>query len=918
MMNSNKQVKMNCIRLNLVRTKEEKGYGNLRNSIEQRKYSFRKGLSNYVKKELKVDNWTEDCGELFKKIITNSKRYIQIEKELKQVKKKIHELYVVNKNLNRSVKSKDIKTKDIIAIGDNNLVRTLKLDLGSFTDKLITVKCGDMDNIVIDKIIKDGLTIRTTNDDVVINVKYKFFTAGAGQTRNKKFMMIKADEDLSEVMLTLMCGLTIEEINEKGGMNISKFLAYLSLNNSASKVWQWFDIDKCIVVDDFETLVSANVDYIDRKVNIEEYKDKANKNRTKPVATWNIIKDKKMNVPVPHFDGLGIMLPSLCSKNRQIRLPWLKGLVTPFDYVSWIEEHKYSSIVKDIYEKEYDVIKDDIQIIFTKSQFKLWKFYNSWEDYKNKFKTYNCTANICMEDEDIFEDMCINYQMLQQLVNMKDEHIDILTKDFKRLIDRVHTDRNSQLEFLGATNKKRNYFQEALRLYPEMLKSAYVKKQIENTITKAKKDAASGRIKIKGSRRMFILSDPTAFCDWLFGGIEVPEGYLKDGEVYCNLFEKSEELDVLRSPSLSFEHAVRTNIRATKECKWFITNGIYTSTKDVISKILAFDVDGDEALVLGKDSHWIIDLAKEMIEEHKIRPIYFEMSKAEAKEITNSNISESLLFVYKKANIGKVSNVLTRIWNKENPMKEYNLMQKLCAHNNDVIDSAKTLDIPKLPSDVKESITIGKYPYFFQYAKEKKELQCLPASNSTMDRICREIESIGNKKFDYSKSFGAFKVKILMFDQNNFEVDKNIIEKYLELEERTRKEINDYSRTMDSEDDEDMKKTDFKSDFYSNARAEFEQWSNENNLELLKVIDHIIKYTYKTNALKMKFLWNVFGQEIINNININVRKPLDKGHIMCVDCGTRVKKESNNQIRCKKCASKKSHKKSKGDSEKAS
>jgi hypothetical protein len=913
----NKQVKMNCIKLNLVRTKEEKGYGNLRSSIEQRKYNFRKGLSEYIKKKKNVDNWTEECSELFKEIITNSKRYMQIEKELKQVKKKIHDKYVVNKNLNRSVKSKDIKTKDIIAVGDNNLVRTLGLDLGDFTDKIITVKCGDMDNLIIEKIIRDGLDIIITKDK---KLHYKFFTAGAGQTRQKKFMMIKEDEDLNSVMLTLMCGLTIEEINEKGGMNINKFLAYLSLNNSGSRVWKEFDIDKCIVVNDFETLVLANVDYIDRKLNKVEYKDKLNRNRTKEVAEWNVMEDEQMDVPVPHFDGLGIMLPSLCGKNRQIRLPWLKGLCTPMDYISYIEEKGYSSKIKDIYNKEWDVIEEDIQVIFTKSQFKLWKFYDSWEDYKNKFKKYNCTANICMEDEDVFEDMCINYQMLQQLVNMKDEHIDILTKDFKRLIDRVHTDRNSQLEFLGATNKNknRNYFQEALRLYPEMLKSSYVTKQISKTITKAKEDACSGRIKIKGSRRVFILSDPTAFCDWLFGNIEVPEGYLQKDEVYCDLFEDSKELDVLRSPSLSFEHAVRINVRASKECKWFITNGIYTSTKDVISKILAFDVDGDEALVLGKEAQWVIDLAKEIIKEHEIRPIYFEMGKADPKEINNDNIAKSLLFVYQKSSIGKVSNTLTRIWNKENPMKQYDIIQKLCAYNNDIIDSAKTLSIPKLPADVKDSIKNEKYPYFFQYAKDKKEFQCLPVSNSVMDRICKDIESIGNKKFDHSKGFGAFKVKTLMFTQNNFEVNKNIIEKYLELEEKTRKEINDYSRTMDSEDDEDMKKTDFKADFYSKARAEFETWANENNLELLNVIDHIIKYTYKTNALKMKFLWNVFGQEIINNININIKKPLDKGYIMCMDCGTRVKKESNNQIRCKKCASNKSHKKSKGDSKKAS
>ena len=62
-----------------------------------------------------------------------------------------------------------------------------------------------------------------------------------------------------------MCGLTIERINnsKEKGMNINKFLAYLALNNSATDEWCGFDIDRCIVVDDFESEVFSEFDYID-------------------------------------------------------------------------------------------------------------------------------------------------------------------------------------------------------------------------------------------------------------------------------------------------------------------------------------------------------------------------------------------------------------------------------------------------------------------------------------------------------------------------------------------------------------------------------------------------------------------------------------------------------------------------------
>lgn len=44
-----KQVKMYCVKLNLVRTTRERYLGNLKYDIERRMYSFKNGLSIYVK-----------------------------------------------------------------------------------------------------------------------------------------------------------------------------------------------------------------------------------------------------------------------------------------------------------------------------------------------------------------------------------------------------------------------------------------------------------------------------------------------------------------------------------------------------------------------------------------------------------------------------------------------------------------------------------------------------------------------------------------------------------------------------------------------------------------------------------------------------------------------------------------------------
>src|SRR5690606_2044320 len=136
--------------------------------------------------------------------------------------------------------------------------------------------------------------------------KYRYFTSSAGQIRLKKAVFIK-EKLWNKYEKTLMCGLTIDKINEYGGINVNKFLAYLALSNSATDLWEDFDIDRCIVVKDFETEVNSEVDYISD-------------------ITYKIER-RNMLVPITHTDGCGMILPKISRKNFMIRLPWVKGLL---------------------------------------------------------------------------------------------------------------------------------------------------------------------------------------------------------------------------------------------------------------------------------------------------------------------------------------------------------------------------------------------------------------------------------------------------------------------------------------------------------------------------------------------------------------------------------------------------------------
>lgn len=884
-----KQIKLYSVKLYEAKTKDEKSLTDLKKFYERRRYLIRKGISDKIKNDLNLneDEWNTECKELFKKIAKTNKRLNLTERFINRLDKKLkQEILNFRTDKAREIKRKDLKDKDIIAIFENTLTRTLNLDADNITLDFITIDANKEDHSLLEQVIKNGIFIE--------NEKYKFFTAGAGQTRQKKFLMIK-ESIWKDNEQKLMCGLTIDKINKKGGMNINKFLAYLSLNNSASDVWGDFNIDKCIVVDDMELNVKGEVDYLTRddKVFDRYITDKNGKQRRKYKVDWNIER-KIMDVPIPVMDGCGICMPKISNKkNIQIRLPWIKGLISPTNFHKFAKLHN-STRVTDIYGKEYDVIKDDIQIIFTKSQFKMWKYYDSWEEYKKYFKDLKCIAAICKEDLDKFKNMNINYQMLQTLNKMSDDDIEKLTYKLKETINEVHHDRDSQLEFLGATldNDNRDNLQEILRLYPELLSSTYIKKYLLDLITKVKKDAKSGKIKLN-AKRTFLIPDLVAFMEWLFLGEKEPKGALKDGEVYCTLYNKDSRLGVLRSPHLSREWAIRKNV-ANKKNEYFITKGIYTSANDLISKILMFDNDGDEALVVSDKEKWLLDLAEKQMEY--IRPLYYEMGKAGAKEINLNNIYSSLKFAYDKGNIGKVSNTLTDIWNRENPEDYEKLIKWLTAYNNFIIDAAKTLQVPKVPTSLKEAMKNREYPYFFQFAKDKKDKSCRDLSNSTMDRICKSIDNIPYTKFDYSKGFSSFRVSKLC-NNSRIDISENIIEFYKKLEEETLKKISDYNKNDNKEQAEILS--------YEYAKDEVKKYCIENNLNKSDVIDMIIKWSFKNAESRLAFIFQVFGDIIIENLKNNFKNnSVDDGYILCKDCGKRIKKTNNRMVRCVGCAKK--------------
>ena len=773
-----------------------------------------------------------------------------INRVIKKEKNKLTDL--LNKHLERKetrqLNQSALCDKNIISLFESSLTRALNLKTNELTKDLMILNVFFFQ--VFEDLVKYGFECE--------GERYIFLTASAGQIRTKRAVFVK-ESAYEQIVKRLMCGLTIEDINDQGGINTNKYLAYLALNNSATEVWEDFDIDKSIVVDDFETCVEGEVDYIDD-------------------VTYKITR-KKMGVPIPHMDGCGIMLDG---PTRMVRLPWVKGLLVTFPFDKFIQEKcGGKAIVTDIYGQEHDILAEGIKYIFTKSQFKLYKYYQSWNCYKIKFKFFQCEACYCNIEEPYIPKSRINYQMLQTLSDMKDDEIQRLIRQSVEEIEAIGNDYQTTMRLLGATeyNKNPSWFQEALMIYPELFRDPYCRDILKQTKQSLVKQAKGGRLRVNG-KYLFLSPDLYAFCEWLFLGKQNPKGLLEDGEVYTSEFKNDDELACLRSPHLYREWPIKQNKRNEELDKWFgMTKCIYTSCHDLITRYVMADVDGDKLLVI-KD-RLLTKIAKRNMQS--IVPLAYNLKKAKAENLSTESMYQGMVHAYTGGNIGPISNNITKVWNSgEIGGEQLNVVKWLCFQNNAVIDYAKTLWLPEPPKEIANTIksyTKAKVPDFFIYAKDKESHQVELPNNSTMNRIAA---SIPDPKIRFSKSISKFDYRMLMNLGCDFSVSSEspVIKAY------------DYwnARINEFEDDKAVKNQDMYK--YKNLRRKVLE---ESGKDIDYIVNTLVAYLYtvrKTSA--KKGLWDSFGDVIIQNLKNN----LNQESKICKICGKRFVPKRIDQVTC--------------------
>ena len=802
---------------------------------------------------------------------------------------------------------------------------------------------------------------------------YVFFTAGAGQTRCKKSTFVSEDK-LNENFNRLFCGLTREDINRQGGMNTNKYLAYTSLCQTNSEIWKDFDIDRAIVVDDIEYKIpNQEIRYIytespEDKTELATLKEKLqeitdelryikNTKQNKPKGykrpkeeiahekqlrnrkntilseieklrlKYHQSKVTKMDVTIPFTDGFGVSLKKI--QSSMVRLPFVKGLIAYCPrraFQDWCSEHDITvHKITDIYGKSHSIT--DVDYIFTKSQFKMYKYFNNeldengnvirtgWEVYKDNFKEYGCDACRCNVERGVKLNAKTNYQVLQTLTTeMTDDDIHSLASYDINCLNGIGRNVQCMLNVLGANEKKNdnlNWLQKSLLLYPEMLKDFYVKTLLKNTKDSMIKKFRSGKFNINGSY-VFAIPDPLACLQWWFTDMDKDNldafGFVKEGHVSCNLFADKEELDCLRSPHLDHAHCIRKNQIRDCDKKWLKSNGVYLSMKDTMSKVLMYDNDGDKLLL--HNNKTIIKCAKQFQNKYGMIPNYYDMPKANPELLSNTTLFEGIVNAYHHGNIGTPSNEITKVWMTLNPnstveeiKNAIEVISLRCADVNFTIDYAKTLYKPEIPKNILQKYKVysgKKVPHFFMYAKNKTTKQVEELGQCNIDRISNVVKS---NRIVFKDILGKYSYKMLMSNPDtDCKNDKahEILELYRELENTNLRKLShvDFSIL----DIDEKKRALLQIEFDTNKqRSMFIDIIGEPKEYITDVLVKLLQ-----DDVNKDTLWRLFGEVIYKNLEKNL-----KGTKICCKCNIRFTSNNNKMKYCESCAKKEKNEKNK-------
>ena len=461
---------------------------------------------------------------------------------------KLQQFYVLKFNSSRLIKDNynvnvGMKTArkngELIALGDNQVLRAIRKIKGrnidfDFINELfrerrrltrrknsaenrnrISQINKDIDNLLfipeyVSVVIEKHSHYRhMIKHKLMINgKKYVRLLCGAGNARRNTVFFVQEDiyDELDKIL---------QNGHEKLKITESKYNAYYALSNSAT-----YSVSepRVCVVPDLEIKMTKKVDWVTEKEpdDIIEEVDKE--------LTFNL------------WDGMGICSPELAKQWSEdldldyvpcsfcIRNYFVKGMVCVFDFHKFSREVAGKHIITDLYGDEVDT--DNIDMIITESQFKLWKGYHSWKHYleccKENDGRWGVTKFTPKEDKTA---VFTNYQFLQVLNLDTPEKIEELCNPTVKWLDSIISqDSDYSLLYLlgGLCDKPLDEMElddfmdvfnsleapvRALILNRDMLGDTYIKTKLARYLNTKINESYIGKLLVDGNFQT-MLSDP--------------------------------------------------------------------------------------------------------------------------------------------------------------------------------------------------------------------------------------------------------------------------------------------------------------------------------------------------------------------------------------------------------------------------
>ena len=295
---------------------------------------------------------------------------------------------------------------------------------------------------------------------------------------------------------------------------------------------------------------------------------------------------------VSEFLGLDYDTSGVC-----IRAPWLKGMLYPFPIYEFIEECNGGNyMIIDSWGQKKDL--RNCEMIVTESCLKLWKSYESAEQYLQCCEKYHHGFSITKISPHQLDDIReLNYQYLQSYDFTDEDIAELCAPTVEYLKQSCCGDYETTKEFLGIKGgAEKGTWQRALYTSEYMMGDPYIidatHRMIRNKIDQSK----IGKLRVHGNYQI-VSGDPFALMQNICG-LQVT-GLLKAGEIYSKYWadQNVEEVVMFRSPMLAHNNIKKQCVVNNDDVnKWYrymqtivIVNGFDTTCQ----ALSGMDCDGD-------------------------------------------------------------------------------------------------------------------------------------------------------------------------------------------------------------------------------------------------------------------------------------------------------------------------------------